>query len=235
VIWNAGVDRRLLPSLVLRVNHLRRTTSHEFITEQTIPTIASIASITSGRPVVRLDSSGNSRYWEQEVTLRFLRGDRHDVTISYVRSRAMADTNAFDLFFGNARTPIVLPNAFTLANVDTPNRLLTWGTIGVGAKWQVLPVLEIRNGFPFSAVDENQDLVGMRNRAGRFPVLASLDVSVQRRLEVRGRRLWVGIRVFNALNRRNNRDVQANVDASTYGQFFNPVERSFGATFWIDR
>lgn len=226
VIWNAGFDRQLRPSLVLRVNHLRRITSHEFITEQTIA---------SGRPVLRLDSSGHSRYWEQEVTLRFLRGDRGNLTISYVRSRAMADTNAFDLFFGNARTPIVLPNAFTLANVDTPNRLMTLGTIGVGTNWQVLPVFEIRNGFPFSAIDESQDLVGVRNRAGRFPVLASLDVAVQRRLEVRGRRLWVGIRAFNAFNRRNYRDVQANVDASTYGQFFNPAERSFGATLWIDR
>jgi hypothetical protein len=111
--------------------------------------------------------------------------------------------------------------------VDTPHRLLTWGTIGVGEDWQVLPMLEIRSGFPFSAVDENQDLVGVRNRAGRYPVLASLDLAVQRRVEFRGRRVWLGIRVFNVFDRRNYRDVQSNVDAATYGQFFNPAERSF--------
>jgi hypothetical protein len=226
LIWNAGFDRQLSPSLVLRVNHLRRTTSHEFLMTQTAG---------AEPPALRLDSSGTSRYWEQEITLRFLRGDRQDLTVSYVRSRALADTNAFDLFYGNARAPIVLPNGFTLANVDTPDRLLTWGTISIGTNWQVLPVFEIRNGFPFSAVDENQDLVGERNRAGRFPALASLDVAVQRRFDVWGRRVWLGIRIFNVLNRPNYRDVQHNVDSPAYGQFFNPARRSFGATFWIER
>jgi hypothetical protein len=52
---------------------------------------------------------------------------------------------------------------------------------------------------------------------------------------IRGRLLSAGVRLFDVLTRRNPRDVQANVDAPAYGQFFNSVERSFGATFWIDR
>ena len=75
----------------------------------------------------------------------------------------------------------------------------------------------------------------MRNGAGRFPVLVSLDVAVERHLRFRGRELRVGVRAFNVLNRRNYRDVQANVHAASYGQFFNQAERSFGATFWIAR
>ncbi|MGE0449273.1 MAG: TonB-dependent receptor [Vicinamibacterales bacterium] len=225
VVWNAGFDRQIRPWLVLRVNHLRRTTSHDYIVQQTTGAQGS---------ALRLDSTGRARYWEQEVTLRYLHDQRHDLTVSYVRSRAMADANAFDLFFGNARAPIVLPNEFTLSSIDVPNRLLAWGTIGIGAKWDVLPVFEIRNGFPFSAVDEEQDLVGSRNRAGRFPVMASLDVAIQRGMRIRGHRMRVGLRIFNALNRGNYRDVQTNVDASTYGGLFNPAQRGFGATFWID-
>lgn len=225
IVWNAGIDHRIGTVLALRLNHLRRSGSREPIVQP----------LATPAPALRLSTTGRSRYWEQEVTLRYLRDERRDLTVSYVRSRATADLNAFDLFFGNARAPIIVPNAFTTAATDVPHRLLAWGTIALGAKWDVLPLFEIRNGFPFSAIDERQDIVGIRNQAGRFPVMASLDLAVQRHLRIAGRRVRVGLRVFNALNHRNYRDVQANVAASAFGRFFNPVERQFGATFWIDR
>ena len=33
----------------------------------------------------------------------------------------------------------------------------------------VAPVLDIRNGFPLSNIDEDRNFVGERNRAGRYP------------------------------------------------------------------
>jgi hypothetical protein len=43
----------------------------------------------------------------------------------------------------------------------------------------VAPVLDIRSGFPLSVIDEDRNFVGPRNRAGRFPNFASLDLQVR--------------------------------------------------------
>ena len=45
----------------------------------------------------------------------------------------------------------------------------------------------------------------------------------------------LGLRVFNALNQFNPRDVQNNLASPAFGGFYNPIPRSFGLTFWIDR
>lgn len=226
VIWNAGIDRRFGGSWALRVNHLRRVGSGE-------PIVDPQRDADGAR--LLLTSTGRSRYWEQEVTLRYLRSERNDMTVSYVRSRARTDLNGYDALFGNARAPIIQANEFAPSSADVPHRVLAFGTIGLGSNWDVLPVLEIRSGFPYTAVDEAQEPVGPRNGAGRFPTLATLDLTVQRHLRIGGRQIRVGLRVFNLFNRRNYRDVQNNVASPAFGQFFNQAERSLGATFWIER
>ncbi len=61
-----------------------------------------------------------------------------------------------------------------------PNRLLIRGLIGIGSKWDAAPVLELRSGFPWSAVDEFQDFVGPRSRADRLPAVTTFDIAVTR-------------------------------------------------------
>lgn len=226
VVWNLGFDHHLTPALTVRVNHLRRLGSHETIVDP---------QMTPGSGTLVLSSNGRSRYWEQETTVRYQSAPRYDLTFSYVWSRTRADVNSYDMYFGNARVPIIQPNAYTIAGTDVPHRLVIWGTVALSDAWEVLPLFEVRSGFPYSAVNALQDIVGTRNGAGRFPVLASLDLAVQRRLKVMNRNIRVGIRAYNLLNRPAYRDVQANVSAPTYGTFSNPVERSFGATLWIER
>jgi outer membrane receptor protein involved in Fe transport len=226
VIWNVGFDHQLTPTLTFRANHLRRRGSHETILDPRM---------TPGDAALVLASDGKSRYWEQETTVRYQAAPKYDLTFSYVWSRARADANNFDAYFGNARAPIIQPNAYTVASTDVPHRLIVWGSLSLLENWEVLPLFEVRSGFPYSAIDALQDIVGTRNGAGRFPMLASLDLSVQRRLKVRNRNIRVGVRAYNLLNRPAYRDVQANLSAPTYGQFSNPVERSFGATLWIER
>ncbi len=226
VVWNAVFDRRISPTMIVRLAHLRQASTHEPIIELHAAEAAS---------ALVLESTGRSRYWEQELTLRYVRSARHDVTVSYVLSRARADLNSYDTYFGNVRAPVVLPNAFALAPADAPHRLLAGGTIGIGRSWNVQPTFEARTGFPFTAVNQHQELVGTRNGAGRFPALVSLDLAVERRVHLLGRQVRVGLRLRNALNRGHYRDVQANIDSPTFGQFSNPVERSIGVILGIDQ
>ena len=58
---------------------------------------------------------------------------------------------------GEALNPIVRPNENSLIPTDVPHRLIVRGTFGLPAQWEIAPVVEIRSGFPWSAVDEFQD------------------------------------------------------------------------------
>jgi hypothetical protein len=214
--WNQRFSRRVL----FKVNYLQRKGSHEYVLEPD-----------AERGQLRLQSSGTSKYRELELTTRYLGGERRDLTVSYVWSKGTADLNNYDQFYGNLRNPIVRPNEHNLIPTDVPHRLLVRGNIGLPGKWDFAPVLEIRSGFPWSAVDELQDFVGPRNRAGRLPRVRTLDFSIARPWHVWKYRFRAGIRVYNIFGDLAERDVQANVASPKYGEFSNPLERSIGFTF----
>ena len=102
------------------------------------------------------------------------------------------------------------------------------GTVGIGSKWDLAPVLELRSGFPWSAVDEAQDFVGPRNRAGRLPSVHTLDIAISRPWRFKKYRFRGGLKFYNLLGAGAERDVQNNIASPEFGQFFNPIERSIG-------
>jgi hypothetical protein len=104
----------------------------------------------------------------------------------------------------------------------------------------VAPILDIRNGFPLSVIDEDRNFVGPRNHAGRFPTFASLDLQVLKSVSAPGRwnesyRLRLGFKVFNLTNHFNPRDFQGNLASGEFGEFFNGVGRKFGLKFVIEK
>src|SRR5690606_7940969 len=147
VEWNQRFGRRVL----FKANFLRRTGSHEYVLHPD-----------TARGELRLSSDGRSRYRELELTMRYLGGERRDVTVSYVHSHGTADLNDYDRYCGNLRDPILRANEHDLVGTDVPHRLIVRGTIGLPGQWDLAPVIEVRSGFPWSAVDEFQDFVGPR-------------------------------------------------------------------------
>jgi Carboxypeptidase regulatory-like domain/TonB dependent receptor-like, beta-barrel len=220
-VGNIEWDQRFGRRLLFKLEFLRRSGYDEFIV---VPDPA------AGE--LRLTSSGVSSYRELEATTRFMGGARRDLTVSYVWARGTADLNNYDQFFGNLRTPIIRSNENNLIPTDVRHRLLVRGTFGIMGKWDVAPVLEIRSGFPWSAVNEFQDFVGERNRAGRLPVVRTLDFTITRPFRFKGQRVRAGLKFHNILGASADRDVQNNLASPDFGSFFNPIERSFG--FAID-
>lgn len=214
VEWNQRFGRRLL----FKLEWMDRHGSHEFLVNPVAP---------AGQ--LQLSSSGASRYTELEATTRYLR-ERRDLTLSYVWAKGTADLNNYDQFYGNLRNPIVRANESNLIATDVRHRLLLRGTLGLG-KWDFAPILELRSGFPWSAVDEFQDFVGPRNRAGRLPVVRTLDFTLARPWRVTKYRFRAGIKLYNVFGASADRDVQNNLASPDYGQFFNPIERSIGFVF----
>jgi hypothetical protein len=220
IVGSIEWDQRFGRRLIFKTAFLLREGSHEFI-----------LSPDPGRGELRLSSSGTSQYKELEATGRYLGGGRRDLTASYVWSRGSADLNNYDQFFGNMRNPIVRANGYGPIPTDVRHRFLLRGTIGLPARWDVAPVLEIRSGFPWSAVDEYQDFVGPRNLAGRLPIVRSLDLAISRPWAFRRYQFRAGVRLYNIFGASAYRDVQSNVTAPDYGAFYNPIERSVGFTF----
>ncbi|HJR59309.1 MAG TPA: TonB-dependent receptor [Vicinamibacterales bacterium] len=216
-VGNIEWDQRFGRRILLKLAFLARKGTHEVI-----------LSPDPAAGVLRLSNNGRSRYKELESTIRYLGGERRDLTLSYVWARGTADLNNYDQFYGNFRNPIVRANEHGLVPTDVRHRLLLRGMIGLPGQWDFAPVLELRSGFPWSAVDEFQDFVGPRSRSGRLPAVRTLDFSIVRPWTIKKRRFRAGIKVFNLFGDTAERDIQSNTASPFFGTAFNPVERSIG-------
>ena len=213
VEWNQRFGRRML----VKLEFLNRHGSHEFI-----------LSPDPNAHTIDLSSTGTSRYRELEATTRYLGGERRDLTVSYVWAKGTADLNNYDEFYGNLRNPIIRGNENSLIPTDVRHRLLVRGTFGLPGRLDFAPILELRSGFPWSAVNEFQDFVGTRNLTGRLPVVRTLDFTLARPWHFRKYRFRAGLKLYNVFGASAYRDVQNNTTAPDYGTFYNPVERSIG-------
>jgi hypothetical protein len=216
VAWDERFGRKIF----FKAGYLYRNGSHEAIVDP---------SVTDG--LLRLSSTGESKYWEFEATGRYLASEHRDLTVSYVRSHSTRDLNDYDQFYGAFRNPIIRPNENSLSPTDVPNRIIIRGAQAVGGKWVFYPLFEWRTGFPWSAVDEFQDFVGERNRSGRLPTLTTLDFSLVRPWKFRKYSFVAGLKVYNVLASKGDRDVQNNITSPDYGTFYNPIKRSIGFAF----
>jgi hypothetical protein len=223
-VGNVELDQRFGRRVLLKVAFLHRIGSHEYLLT---PDPAA--------GVLRVTSSGASRYQELEATTRYLGGGRRDLTFSYVWAKGTADLNFYDHFFGNFRNPIVRNNEYNLIPTDVRHRLIVRGTIGLPGQWDLAPVIEVRSGFPWSAVDEFLDFVGPRNRAGRLPAVGTVDFALTRPWRVKKYRFRAGLKVYNLLGVSAARDVQNNLTSPQYGTYANPIERSIGLSFGVGK
>lgn len=219
-VGNVEWDQRFGRKFLLKVAFLNRHGEHEFV-----------LSPDAAAGFITLSNGGSSRYRELESTVRYLGGERRDLTLSYVLAKGTADLNNFDQFYGNFRNPILRPNEYGLVSTDVRHRLLLRGTFGLPWRLDFSPVVELRSGFPWSAVNEFQDFVGERNRAGRLPAVRTLDFSLVRPWHVWKYRFRAGIRIYNLFGATAERDIQNNLTSPFYGTAFNPLERSIGFVF----
>jgi hypothetical protein len=232
VNWNIEFDREWLKNLVVRVGYQQRQVTREYILDP-------IDSSSSGS-ILSLSNGGKSRYRQFEVTTRYTFRKHDELNASYVRSKAIGDLNDFNSYFGNFQNPIIRPNERSLLPYDAPNRFVFWGNFSVKYGITVAPVLDMREGFPLSNIDEDRNFVGERNRAGRYPNFYSLDMQVLKSLSAPGRfketyRFRVGVKVFNVTNHFNPRDYQGNLASDAFGGFYNGVGRKYGMKFVIEK
>ncbi len=229
VAWTLQLDREISRSVMLRVGYEERSTHRDFLVQPAV--------LAGSSAVLQLVNTGRQRYRELEATIRWKVSSRTSLYGSFVHSYAHGDLNTFEQFFGNFPNPVIRPNQFGPLPFDAPSRLLVWGSLGLPWRLEFWPVLDIHTGFPFSQVDDELNFVGRRD-SKRFPAFASFDFQVVRpfQITVFGRKhtLRAGLKVFNATDHFNPRDVQNNIFSPNSGTFFNSVGTQFRGKFEFD-
>jgi hypothetical protein len=215
--WDVAYDHRFSPKWAARVSAIDRRGSNELLVE---------AVATANGSSLQLNSHGRSAYREAEFGVHYTGEHGIDLNVSYVRSRARADLNAFTTFFDSIIWPVVGRNAYAPARTDTPHRLLVRGRAMPAARWLFTGVLDWRSGVPYSVVNEALDFIGPRNDR-RFPTYLRVDLGVEHRFKILNTRPWIGVRADNALNSFLPSDVQANTGSAAFGSFYNSEYRQF--------
>lgn len=225
------VDQQLTSKWLLRLAYEQRDGFRDLVIDPIGPEPFAPAAI-------QLSNAGRQYYREFQITANYRLLEKSMLFFSYVRSRATGDLNDLNAYFGNFAFPVVRSNERGRLSTDAPHRFLFWGDLTLPKDIVVSPVYEIRKGFPFSRIDQDQDFVGLRNAGGRFPKFQSFDVQITKgvQLPVLGKRYKtrIGLKVFNIFNHWNPRDVQNNIDSPLFGTFFNGVERTFRGKFTVE-
>jgi hypothetical protein len=215
--WDLAYDHRFNRRWAFHVGGIDRRGSRELVVNPVV---------SDGRGELRLESVGKSTYREVEVGVHFTHGTLFDVNVSYVRSAARADLNAFTSYFDAIRRPVFGMNQYGRAASDAPHRLLARWRAMPTSRWLLVGVFDWRSGLPYSVVDEQLEFVGQRN-SRRFPTYTRAELGVERRFRIFGFEPWIGVRATNAFNAFLPVDVQANIGSPAFGTFYNSEYRQF--------
>jgi hypothetical protein len=178
-----------------------------------------------------LIGTGQARYRQFEMTARVRLAENRQMFISYVHSYARGDLNDFNNYLGSFPIPLVRPNYNTTLPGDLPNRLLAWGKIQLTRSVRILPVLEYRNGFPYSSLDAAQNYVGIPNQT-RYPRFFALDARASKDIKVNPKySVRLSISGFNLTNHFNPESLHNDIADPLYGVFFGQRQRKFTFDF----
>jgi hypothetical protein len=181
-----------------------------------------------------LSGAGASRYRQLEATARVrLPGEGRQLFFSYVYSRARGDLNDFNNYLGSFPVPIIRSDQIGNLPTSLPNRFLAWGVVQLPAKFRIAPVVEYRDGFPYSSLDALQEYVGLPNQS-RYPNFFSIDARISKDIRINPKyAVRLSLASFNLTNHFNPEAVHNNTADPAYGYFFGHRGRRFTVDFDI--
>jgi Carboxypeptidase regulatory-like domain/TonB-dependent Receptor Plug Domain len=222
--WNVEIEHPINKLLRVRANYLQSNSSG---------VITVTPKVVQGSDAIVLGSNGKMRYRQLELIAKLSWNEGQQLFFSYVRSQARGDLNEFNNYLGNFPFPIVRASQFTNLPGDLPNRFLAWGLVRLPWKMRVAPIVEYRNGFPYSVLDAAQNYVGVANSNDtRFPNFYSLDARVSKDIALSPKYgLRVSVTGYNLTNHFNPAVIHANVADPQFGTFFGNTRRRFRLDF----
>ncbi len=172
-----------------------------------------------------LQNNRRDRYRSIQVSFRHSFNDKTAIAASYTRSSATTN-RVFDYSLG---TLIFAPQQAGPLDWDAPNRFVSSGYVPTPL-WKLLfsYFFEYRTGFPFSVVNEKQQLVEPAN-GRRFPDYISLNLGIEKRFNLFHYEWAIRLTIPNASGSHNPDAVINNVDSPKFLYFSGGRRRSITA------
>ena len=225
-IWTLQIEQPVTSAVKLRLGYMQNDANGLVTVNSEGP---DLATDTGG---FLLSGVGGSKYRQLEATARVrLHGEGRQLFFSYVYSRARGNLNDFNNYLGSFPVPIIRPDEIGNLPTSMPNRFLAWGVVQLPAKFRIAPVVEYRNGFPYSSIDALREYVGVPNQ-NRYPSFFSIDSRLSKDIQVTPKyAVRLSMASFNLANHFNPEAVHLNVDDPAYGYFFGHRGRRFTMDF----
>ncbi|HEY1806477.1 MAG TPA: hypothetical protein VGG45_18540 [Terracidiphilus sp.] len=219
--WSVGVERKLPWRIFAGANFMEKQTSDGFTFALRPP-----AALTG--PYL-LTNNRLDRYSSEEFDVRKQFGNEYTMYVAYTHSSAR--TNAA-LDYLPTPSPLGTQQRGPL-EWDVPNRVISWGWLPVPLKmlrkrWDFVYLLDEHTGFPFTAVNAEQEVVGAAG-GQRFPDFVTFSPGLEWKFHFRGQ-YW-GLRgiMQNATNTGDPAVVNNVVDSPEFGTFSELEGRAFTA------
>jgi hypothetical protein len=172
-----------------------------------------------------LQNNRRDRYRSFQLSFQHSFSNKAAFSASYTRSSARTNR----IFDYSLNTPVFSPQEAGPLGWDAPNRFVSSG-------WTPAPIwnlflsyfFEYRTGFPFSIVNEQQQLIGPANRM-RLPDYAGLNIGLEKRLKLFTRQWAVRLTILNITNHSNPDGANNNSDSPKFMQYFGGQGRSVTA------
>jgi Carboxypeptidase regulatory-like domain/TonB-dependent Receptor Plug Domain len=166
--------------------------------------------------VFLLENDREDRFVSGEAWVRHTFGNGAEIVADYTRSRA----NSNEVLDPSISALIFAPQQPGPLSWDAPNRVVFRGWTPLPL-WQLLfsYFFEYHTGFPFSAINDQQQLVGLPNSL-RYPSYLSLNLGLEKRFHFRKREWAIRGSAINLTDHQNPTAVVNNVDAPNFLAFY---------------
>ena len=220
--WNLAWENEWAPRWVSRVEYIQKAGRND--------TRLAALPTPQGFDMV-FNNSGKSDY--RAVELTFDRPLRTNLRLlaSYTYSNARARPS-MSLDFPD---PAVESLREAPVEWNTRHRFVSWGYFPLPSHLNASFSVEARSGFPFTAFDDLNHVIGAYN-SNRLPNFFATNASLEKELPIPfGNRKRVGVRigVTNLFNHFNPRFVDANIDSPNFMRFTDSSRRHFVARLRI--
>ncbi len=216
--YSLALERKLFARIYLRTEYIRKRGNRGFV-------FLSSSGVPLGGDFL-LTNTRQDHYDSFQVTAHRTFRENYEVMASYTRSSARSN-QVFDFTIDN---PIFSQQSAGPLAWNTPNRFLTWGWLPLPhfPHWSFAWSAEVHSGFAFSAVNQNQQVVGGAN-SYRFPNYVSLDPFLEYHFRLRGHDLALRGGFENITGHTNPTAVDNNINSPHFLTFSGLAGRVFTA------
>jgi hypothetical protein len=237
--WSAGLDQLLPVRIHLNLNVLRRRSTDGLVYINTLAPdaappveLAALYRTSDFAAIYNLENVGSERYDSAQMILRQQFGAGYGWMVSYTRS--LASSNA--VYAATVDQPALISDNSGRLSWDSPNRFLSWGYLPTFWKaWAVGYLLEVRDGFPFSIMQDTGQIIGAPN-SYRFPTYVNLNLSLEYKFHLWRQRWALRGGLNNLTSHQNPTTVDNTIGSPQFLTNYGSTGRHFVARIrWLGK